>query len=216
MADPALRIHEIFFSIQGESLFSGLPTVFVRTAACPLRCVWCDTKHAFGEGEVMPIGAILDRVRFHPTRYVCVTGGEPLGQKNTLVLLDRLVAEGYTVSLETSGSFSVRDVPPAVVKVVDVKCPGSGEVESMDWGNLSLLGARDQVKFVIASREDFEWAAEVARRESLTDRCHVLFSPVHDSVSAQELAEWTLESGLPVRVQLQLHKIIWGADARGV
>lgn len=216
MTGTSLRVHEIFFSIQGESLFAGLPTVFVRTSACNLRCTYCDTKYAYGEGEVMAIADVISRVQAYPARFVCVTGGEPLGQKSTIILLGRLLAEGYTVSLETNGSFSLRDVPAGVVKVLDIKCPASGETEAMAWENLDLVGEGDQIKFVVADRNDFDWAADLTRERRLTDRCAVLFSPAHESVLPRELAEWLLESGLDARMQVQLHKIIWGAEAQGV
>lgn len=211
-----LKIHEIFFSIQGESLLAGKPTVFVRTATCNLRCTWCDTRHSFWKGDLMTVPQIMEQVRRHPTKYVCLTGGEPLGQRGIYPLMDILIAEGKTVSLETSGSFSVADVPAAVIKILDLKCPESGECDANLMSNLQHLTPRDEVKFVIASRQDFEWAKTVCDTNDLTGRCSVLFSPVTGKLSPALLAEWVLEEGVPATMQVQMHKVIWGTDARGV
>jgi len=213
-SDASLRITEIFFSIQGESRTAGIPTVFVRLTGCPLRCVWCDTAYAFAGGETMAIEAIVERVRAWPGRHVTVTGGEPLAQKNCRVLLSRLCDEGLEVSLETGGSIDVCDVDPRVVKVVDLKAPGSGEVAKNRFANLDCLSDRDQVKFVLCDRADYDWAVETIARTRLTARCEVLMSPVHGSLEPGELADWILADGLDVRLQVQLHKYLWG-DARG-
>lgn len=212
----ALKIHEIFFSIQGESLLVGKPTVFVRLATCNLRCTYCDTRHAFWHGTLMEQADILAQVRKHKTKYVCLTGGEPLGQKGIYPLMDALLAEGYTVSLETNGAFPIDRVPAAVIKVIDLKTPGSGEAEANDWSNCGRALAHDQFKFVVASREDFEWACDKCDEHGLFEKCPVLFSPVAGKVKPVELAEWILESGAPITMQIQLHKEIWGPDRRGV
>lgn len=211
-----LRINEIFHSIQGESVLAGKPSVFVRTSACNLRCVWCDTTYAYWKGKVMGLDEIMDKVRSFETQYVCVTGGEPLGQKSTLSLLRRLVDAKYTVSLETNGSFSVKDVPVEVIKVIDIKCPGSGESESNCWENLDLVQKHDNIKFVVASKEDFDWANNINRENSLDQKCTVLFSPVYGTVKPADLARWILDSKAPVTMQTQMHKDIWGPKERGV
>ena len=205
-----LKIHEIFHSLQGESNLVGLPTVFVRLTGCPLRCTWCDTEYAFHGGQWQSYGEILEQVKQHNTPYVCVTGGEPLAQKRVLGLLDLLVEEGYTVSLETAGSISVEQVNPAVLKVVDMKAPGSGEVSKNHYPNLSLLQPQDQVKFVIADRKDYQWSKDLISEHQLDQRCQVLMSPVADGLPAKDLADWILEDQLPVRFQIQLHKQLWG------
>jgi 7-carboxy-7-deazaguanine synthase len=212
-----LTVNEIFLSIQGESTHAGEPCVFVRLTACDLRCSWCDTPYAFHEGERMSVEAVVDRVRRYDCRVVEVTGGEPLLQKDVYPLMQQLLDAGKTVLLETGGHRSIEDVPTEVVRIVDVKCPGSGEAASNDWANLQRLTSRDQVKFVIKDHGDFEFARDVVRREGLAGRvAAVLFSPVHDVLESRDLAAWILEEHLPVRLQLQLHKFIWGADARGV
>ncbi|PWK88653.1 7-carboxy-7-deazaguanine synthase QueE [Fulvimonas soli] len=209
-----LRITEIFHSIQGEADAIGWPTVFVRLTGCPLRCVWCDTEYAFHGGEWRAIEDILAEVAGHGARHVCVTGGEPLAQKRCLVLLRRLCDAGYEVSLETSGALDVAAVDPRVRKVVDLKAPGSGEEKRNLWSNLDHLLPHDQVKIVIAGRGDYEWARQVVAEHGLDRRCTVLFSPVHGAVEPRALAEWILEDRLPVRFQLQLHKLLWN-DAQG-
>jgi 7-carboxy-7-deazaguanine synthase len=208
--DRQLKIFEIFHSLQGESHFVGLPTVFVRLTGCPLRCTWCDTEYAFFGGQWMDFDAILAEVSQHNTPYVCVTGGEPLAQKRVLQLLDELVDAGYTVSLETAGSISVAEVNPAVHKVVDLKAPGSGEVAKNLYDNLALLTAQDQVKFVIADEADYEWAKNIIEQHQLDQQCQVLMSPVADVLSPKTLADWILRDHLPVRFQIQLHKHLWG------
>jgi 7-carboxy-7-deazaguanine synthase len=209
-----LRITEIFHSIQGEADAIGWRTVFVRLTGCPLRCVWCDTTYSFHGGEWRAIDDILAEVAAHGARHVCVTGGEPLAQKRCLVLLQRLCEAGYEVSLETSGALDVADVDPRVRKVMDLKAPDSGESARNLWSNLDHLRPHDQVKIVIASRADYEWARGVTAERGLDRRCMVLFSPVWDKVRPRELAEWIIEDKLPVRFQLQLHKLLWN-DAPG-
>jgi len=205
----AVKITEIFRSIQGESDSAGWPTVFVRLTGCPLRCVWCDTEYAFHGGERVGIDEVVTRVRALETRRVCVTGGEPLAQRSCIELLTRLCDEGFRVSLETSGALPVDRVDPRVVKVVDIKAPGSGEAARNRWQNLDHLQAHDQIKFVLASRDDFDWACEQVRGRRLT-RWQVLFSPVWQSLPPADLADWLLASGLEVRMQLQTHKLLWG------
>lgn len=214
--DVTLRINEIFHSIQGESLLAGKPTVFVRTAACNLRCVWCDTGYSFWQGKVMALPEILDEVRKFQCQYVCVTGGEPLGQKGAIPLMRALVDEKKIVSLETNGSFSIKDVPREVIKVIDVKCPGSGESEAMAWENLDLALPHDQFKFVVASREDFDWAQDVITRHKLNEKAAILYSPVYGRVKPADLAAWILDAKAPVTMQVQMHKEIWGPNERGV
>lgn len=212
--DGRLRITEIFHSLQGEADSIGWPTVFVRLTGCPLRCTWCDTEYAFHGGAWRDIEAILDEVGRRGVRHVCVTGGEPLAQKRCLALLTRLCDAGYEVSLETSGALDITGVDARVRRVVDLKAPGSGEVARNRWSNLADLRAHDQVKFVLAGRADYEWAVAAVREHALASRCTVLFSPVHGALEPRDLAEWILADRLPVRFQLQLHKLLWD-DAKG-
>jgi len=205
-----LRINEIFHSLQGEADSVGLRTVFVRLTGCPLRCRYCDTTYAFHAGEWLDIDAVLDKVESFRTPHVCVTGGEPLAQPNCLVLLERLCDAGNRVSLETSGAMPIGGVDARVVRVVDVKTPGSGEAARNRVDNFALLTQRDQVKFVVCSREDYEWSANYIVEHRLADRCQVLFSPSYGEITPTMLADWILEDRLPVRFQLQLHKILWG------
>ena len=207
---PRLRITEIFFSLQGESATVGYPTVFVRLTGCPLRCQYCDTEYAFQGGEWMSLAAILEQVTPYQTRYVTVTGGEPLAQKNCLDLLRQLCDADYHVSLETSGAVDIADIDPRVIKVMDLKTPGSGEVERNLYNNLQHLGNQDQVKFVICNRADYDWSVAMLKTRELPARCEVLFSPSQDQQNATELADWILHDQLPVRMQLQLHKLLWG------
>lgn len=205
-----LKITEIFYSLQGETRTVGLPTVFIRLTGCPLRCQYCDTAYAFHGGKTIAIPAILDEVKRYQPQYVTVTGGEPLAQKNCLILLKALCDQKYEVSLETSGALDISQVDPRVIKVVDIKTPGSKEVEKNLWTNLEFLLPHDQVKFVICDREDYDWAKQIITQYHLQDRCQILFSPSHAQLANQDLAEWILEDRLPVRFQLQLHKYIWG------
>lgn len=208
-----LRITEIFYSLQGETRTSGLPTVFVRLTGCPLRCQYCDTVYAFSGGQLMSLEAILDRVASYRPRYVCVTGGEPLAQPNCLPLLARLCDAGYQVSLETSGALDIAPVDRRVSRVVDLKTPGSGEVARNRYANLAELTPNDQVKFVICSREDYDWAVSQLLQYRLAERAgEVLFSPSHGQIDARALAEWIIGDNLPVRLQLQLHKILWNDE----
>ena len=206
---PRLRITEIFYSLQGESTLVGYPTVFVRLTGCPLRCGYCDTAYAFQGGEWMSLDAIMEQVSGYRTRYVTVTGGEPLAQKNCLPLLQRLCEAGCQVSLETSGALDISATDPRVIRIVDLKTPGSGEVERNLYENMGHLQAHDQLKFVICSRADYEWAKEKIEEHDLDGRCELLFSPSHDQQNATELADWILQDQLPVRMQLQLHKYLW-------
>ena len=209
---PRLRITEIFHSLQGEALSVGLPTVFVRLTGCPLRCNYCDTSYAFSGGEWMSLTAVLDKVAGFHCRHVCVTGGEPLAQRDCNTLLTKLADAGYEVSLESSGALDISDVDRRVSRVMDLKGPSSGELERNRLENIESLNARDQVKFVIADRRDYEWASEMLSRYDLASRCSVLFSPSFGELEPRILAEWILEDGLPVRFQLQLHKILWGDE----
>jgi 7-carboxy-7-deazaguanine synthase len=210
MNRAALRITEIFHSLQGEGDSVGFPTVFVRLTGCPLRCQYCDTAYAFTGGKLMSVDDILSTVASFNTRYVCVTGGEPLAQANCASLLVRLCDAGYRVSLETSGAMSLAGVDPRVIKVVDIKTPGSGEERRNRYEELVTLGLHDQVKFVICDRADYEWSRAKTDELELGRRAMVLFSPSHEQLPARELADWILADGIPVRMQVQLHKILWG------
>lgn len=209
-APPSLKISEIFHSLQGESSRVGLPTVFVRLTGCPLRCVWCDTEHAFSGGRRMSLAAIVDEVRGYGARHVCVTGGEPLAQPNCLPLLTLLCDTGFDVSLETSGAYDIAAVDPRVARIVDLKAPGSGESSKNLWANLDHLTPRDELKLVLADRTDYEWARQALAEHRLAERCPVLVSPVDSTLDATTLAEWVLADRLPVRFQVQLHKRLWG------
>ncbi len=210
MTQNSLKITEIFYSLQGESNMVGLPTVFVRLTGCPLRCGYCDSEYAFYGGERLLLTEILNKVASYKPRYVCVTGGEPLAQRECLLLLTMLCDAGYTVSLETSGALPVDAVDARVVKVMDLKTPGSGEVGRNRWENISLLTAQDQIKFVLCSREDYEWARfKVDEHQLNTKVAEVLFSPSFGQIEPLTLAEWILADNLPVRFQLQLHKLLW-------
>ena len=210
--DARLRITEIFYSLQGEADTAGVPTAFIRLTGCPLRCQYCDTAYAFHGGRWMAFAAILEQVGEYGCRHVCVTGGEPLAQKNCAGLLRDLCANGYRVSLETSGAADLSAVDARVIKVMDLKTPGSGEAELNLWQNLGLLSADDQIKFVICGRADFEWAAEQVRQRQLDGICTVWFSPSYEQIEPVDLADWILQERLPVRLQLQLHKYLWGTD----
>jgi len=216
-----LRITEIFHSIQGESTWAGLPCTFVRLTGCPLRCVWCDTEYAFHGGERMSLDSIVARVESIGTRLVEVTGGEPLAHRHAFTLVRMLLDRGFTVLVETSGAFDISPLDPRAHRIMDLKCPGSGEVARNLWSNLDHLGTGDEVKFVIADRADYEWAAAVVRERLAAMQAEgrlraILFSPVWDRLDLRELAHWILEDALPVRYQIQLHKLIWGANVPGV
>ena len=205
-----LKITEIFYSLQGEADTVGYPTVFVRLTGCPLRCQFCDTAYAFHGGEWRTVDEVLAKVAEFEPRYICVTGGEPLAQKNCLPLLTRLCDAGYRVSLETSGAMPLASVDSRVIRVVDVKTPGSGEEKRNRYEDLSLLRTEEQIKFVICDRADYEWSREKIASLQLHQRCQVLFSPSADQLPARELADWILADRLPVRFQMQLHKVLWG------
>ena len=205
-----LRITEIFYSLQGESRSVGWPTVFIRLTGCPLRCNYCDTTYAFQGGESMGLDKILQQTAEHSAHYVTVTGGEPLAQKSTPVLLTALCDAGYEVSLETSGSIDVSSVDPRVVIVMDLKTPSSGEEQKNIYSNIEQLKSTDQIKFVIANRQDYEWSVDSVNKYNLSDKIEVLFSPVQGELLPRDLAEWVLKDKLKVRMQLQLHKILWG------
>jgi 7-carboxy-7-deazaguanine synthase len=213
-----MRVTEIFYSIQGESSFAGLPCVFVRLTWCNLRCVWCDSEYTFKGGDEMSIEAVLEKVRGYGCKLVEITGGEPLVQKRECVdLVNRLCDEGYTVLVETGGSLDASVLDERAIKILDVKCPGSGESDRNFWENLSRLNPQDEIKFVIAGRADFEYALEIIERFRLQERePSPLFSPVWGSVELKDLAQWILESGGRGRMQLQMHKYIWGPDVKGV
>lgn len=211
----SLRITEIFCSLQGESSLVGLPTVFVRLTGCPLRCGYCDTSYAFKGGETRALDTILEVVAAFGVEHVTVTGGEPLAQKDCSLLLVALCDAGYRVSLETSGALDIADVDKRVKRVMDIKTPSSGEVERNLWSNLELLKTADEVKFVIGDRDDYEWSKAILREHALVSRCSVLFSPVYEALEARILADWIIADRLPVRFQIQLHKLLWG-DRPGV
>lgn len=205
-----LRISEIFHSLQGESTRVGLPTVFVRLTGCPLRCVWCDTEYAFTGGEMRNLDDILAEVAGHGARHVCVTGGEPLAQKPCLDLLTALCDAGHSVSLETSGALDISAVDPRVSRIMDLKAPGSGEESKNLWDNLAHITPADEIKIIIASEADYLWARDAILRHGLSERCTVLLSPAAGQVDPQDLAAWILRDRLAVRMQIQMHRIIWG------
>jgi 7-carboxy-7-deazaguanine synthase len=205
-----LKLTEIFYSLQGEADTAGIPTTFIRLTGCPLRCQYCDTAYAFHGGDWWELSAIIARVREIGAHHVCVTGGEPLAQRNCPELLQQLCADGYRVSLETSGAMQLCSVDTRVVLVVDVKTPGSGEESRNRYDELARLTPKDLVKFVICSREDYDWSVAKLRELRLDSRCSVLFSPSHEELPARELADWVLQDRLPVRFQIQLHKYLWG------
>jgi 7-carboxy-7-deazaguanine synthase len=210
LANTVIKINEIFFSLQGESSRIGLPTVFIRLTGCPMRCNYCDTAYAFNGGENLTIHAILAKVASYKTQYITVTGGEPLAQRECLDLLTTLCDSSYEVSLETGGALSIKDVDPRVKVILDIKTPGSGEVKNYHWPNLNYLKAKDEIKLVITDHEDYLWAKNTIQEKNLLGNFDILFSPSFEQVESQDLAEWILKDQLPVRLQLQLHKILWG------
>lgn len=209
---PRLRVTEVFFSLQGEGSRVGLPTVFIRLTGCPLRCGYCDSEYAFQGGTWMSLEQIIAATRKHPARHVTVTGGEPLAQRDCAALLTRLCDAGYDVSLETSGALDIAAVDPRVARIVDIKTPGSGEMGRMLWDNLEALTPRDEVKFVLCDATDYAWARQILHERRLHERAAVLFSPAWGLIEPRELAEWILRDGLPVRMQMQLHKLLWGGE----
>jgi 7-carboxy-7-deazaguanine synthase len=211
-----LTVNEVFFSIQGEGTRTGQPCVFVRLTGCPLRCTWCDTAYAFHEGTRRSEDDVLAEIERHPCRLVELTGGEPLSQPAAFPFITRLLDAGWQVLVETSGHVLLEALDPRAVAIMDVKAPGSGETHRMEWRNLDLLKPADEVKFVIAHRADYEWSRALVRDRRLPERCPVLFSPVHGRLEPRELAAWILEDGLPVRLQIQLHKYLWPGVERGV
>jgi 7-carboxy-7-deazaguanine synthase len=218
--DPAaastLLVNEVFFSIQGEGTRAGRPCVFVRLTGCPLRCTWCDSAYAFGEGQRRSADELLAEVERFPSRLLCLTGGEPLAQPAAFGLVTRLVDGGWEVLVETSGHVDLEPLDRRAVAIMDVKTPGSGESERMHWPNLERLAAKDEAKFVIAGRSDYEWSRQLVCERRLAARCTVLFAPVHGELDPGRLADWILEDGLPVRLQVQLHKYLWPGVTRGV
>lgn len=211
-----LTVNEIFYSIQGEGTRAGRPSVFVRLTGCPLRCVWCDTAYAFHEGARRDLESVVAEAQGHPCRLLCLTGGEPLAQPAAFDLVRRLLDDGWEVVVETSGHVSLARLDPRAVAVMDIKAPGSGEAHRMDWDNLGRLRRKDEAKLVLGGREDYEWARDLVRERSLAARCTILFAPVHGQLQPGLLARWVLEDALPVRVQVQLHKILWPGVERGV
>jgi len=211
-----LKVNEIFHSIQGESRHAGRPCVFVRLTGCNLRCTWCDTAYAFEEGIDLSVGFVLERIALYATRYVLITGGEPLVQEGATDLIGELCDRGYEVAVETGGSLDISSVDRRAMLVMDLKCPGSGMSQKNRWENMALLKPTDEVKFVLADRADYDWARDAIARHRLSDRCGVLLSPVHGALQPRSLAEWILADRLPVRLQLQIHKYIWPPDLRGV
>ena len=211
-----IKINEIYLSVQGESTHTGLPCIFIRLTGCNLRCSWCDTAYAFHEGKNMSIDEILQKVENFGIHLVEITGGEPLMQDNVYTLMRRLIEKGYKVMLETGGSISLERVPKDVIKIMDLKCPGSGEQEKNNLDNLKLLTPHDEVKFVILDRKDYEWSRDIIEKFKINETAHILLSPVFDKLELKEMVKWILEDRLPVRLQTQLHKIIWDKNTIGV
>ena len=205
-----LKIFEIFYSLQGESSRVGLPTIFIRLSGCPMRCHYCDTAYAFQGGSIMTVDEIMETIKKYDTRYVTVTGGEPLAQKEVLSLLKVLADQNYEVSLETGGGLSIKEVDPRIKIILDIKTPESGEEKKNYWDNLNLIHSKDEIKFVLCSREDYDWAKKILNQYKLTEKCDVLFSPVYQKLNTTDLGNWILEDQLPVRMQIQLHKLLWG------
>ena len=211
-----IKINEIYLSVQGESTHTGLPCIFIRLTGCNLRCSWCDTAYAFHEGKNMSIDEILQKVENFGIHLVEITGGEPLMQDNVYTLMKRLIEKGYKVMLETGGSISLERVPKDVIKIMDLKCPGSGEQDKNNLDNLKLLAPHDEVKFVILDRKDYEWSRDIIKKYKINETAHILISPVFDKLELKEMVKWILEDQLPVRLQTQLHKIIWDKNTIGV
>ena len=211
-----IKINEIYLSVQGESTHTGLPCIFIRLTGCNLRCSWCDTAYAFHEGKNMSIDEILQKVENFGIHLVEITGGEPLMQDNVYTLMRKLIKKGYKVMLETGGSISLERVPKDVIKIMDLKCPGSGEQEKNNLDNLKLLLPHDEVKFVILDKKDYEWSRDIIKRYKINETAHILISPVFDKLELKEIVKWILEDRLPVRLQTQLHKIIWDKNTIGV
>ncbi len=205
-----LKIFEIFYSLQGESSRAGLPTIFIRLSGCPMRCHYCDTAYAFQGGSMMTVDEIMETIKKYDTRYATVTGGEPLAQKEVLSLLKVLADQNYEVSLETGGGLSIKEVDPRIKIILDIKTPESGEEKKNYWDNLNLIHSKDEIKFVLCSREDYDWAKKILNQYKLTEKCDVLFSPVYQKLNTTDLGNWILEDQLPVRMQIQLHKLLWG------
>ena len=205
-----LKIFEIFYSLQGESSRVGLPTIFIRLSGCPMRCHYCDTAYAFQGGSMMTIDEIIKTIKKYDTLYVTVTGGEPLAQKEVLSLLKVLADQNYEVSLETGGGVSIKEVDPRIKIILDIKTPESGEEKKNHWDNLNLIHSKDEIKFVLCSREDYDWAKKILNQYKLAEKCDVLFSPVYQKLNTTNLGNWILEDQLPVRMQIQLHKLLWG------
>jgi 7-carboxy-7-deazaguanine synthase len=205
-----LKVFEIFYSLQGESSRVGLPTIFIRLSGCPMRCYYCDTAYAFQGGSMMDIDDIMSSIKKYDTRYVTVTGGEPLAQKEVLNLLKTLADSDYEVSLETGGGLSIKEVDPRVKIILDIKTPESGEEKKNHWENLEVINSKDEIKFVICSRGDYEWAKQILDQYQLTEKCEILFSPVYQKLNATDLGNWILKDQLHVRMQIQLHKLLWG------
>ena len=215
--NQTLRLTEIFLSIQGETSLTGLPTTFIRLAACNLRCTWCDTPYSFGRGEPQSLDKIIQTVQSNGAAHVCITGGEPLLQNEVYPLMEALCNEGYIVSLETGGSLSTEKVDTRVITILDIKCPGSGMSQKNAWDNLQMLKELDEVKFVIMDRTDYEWSVEICKKYNLFSRTKVpLFSPVHNVLNPQDLIRWSLQDKLPIRINLQIHKWVWTPETKGV
>ena len=211
-----LKINEIFYSIQGESSYTGLPCIFIRLTYCNLRCSYCDTEYAFYDGSDMEIEEILLKIEKYPTKLIMVTGGEPLIQENCINLMDELLKKNYSVMLETSGSLELNKVPKKVVKIVDFKCPSSNMMDKNDWTIIKDIDKNDEIKFVIGNKEDYNWSKKMIEKYQLNRICPILFSPIYDIMNIKELSEWILEDGINVRLQSQLHKHIWGPETTGV
>lgn len=211
-----LKINEIFYSIQGESSYTGLPCIFIRLTYCNLRCSYCDTEYAFYDGKDISIDDILSEIKKYPTDLVMITGGEPLIQDYCINLMQKLITENYSVMLETSGSMKLNKVPKKVIKIVDFKCPSSNMMEKNDWQILSDIQKQDEIKFVIGNKKDYDWSKKMITKYKLNELCPILFSPVYNVMSIQDLSEWILKDGIKVRLQSQLHKHIWGPEIKGV